>query len=216
MIRLKMLYASLVFLAGFSVSFAGAPGLKEVKGDRFILDLRYNSDDNFLKTNIYKSFGLDKCYVRPEVEKKLQRLAVFLAKRRLKLVLFDCYRPVEVQREMWKIIPDPQFVADPEVGSNHNRGVAIDVGLAAEDGTPLSFPTPFDDFTKRAAHSFVCPKAAGESCRNRDLLKRLMIKAGLKPFPSEWWHYQLSEPEKYPLIERFDPKPNSSHASLKI
>ncbi len=31
--------------------------------------------------------------------------------------------------------PDPRYIADPSVGSNHTRGVAVDVTLV--DGCPL-------------------------------------------------------------------------------
>jgi len=192
----------LPLMAGCSLFFVSGPELREIKGDRFIVELKYNTDDNFLKTNVYRKFGLDKCYLRPELAEKIQRLTGPLTEYKLKLVLFDCYRPLEVQREMWKILPDPEFVANPEKGSNHNRGVAIDVGLASEDGTPLSFPAPFDDFTKQASHSFVCPEAAVSGCENRDLLKKMMTEAGLKALNSEWWHYELPEAKKYPLLKR--------------
>jgi D-alanyl-D-alanine dipeptidase len=189
-------------------AFADEPELELITGDRFVLDLRYNTANNFLKTDVYGKFGLDKCYVRPELAAKLRRLSGLLAERRLKLIIYDCYRPLDVQREMWKIVSDPKFVADPKKGSKHNRGVAIDAALAGVDGKALAFPTEFDDFTMRADHSFICNSASPEPCANRDLLKKIMIKAGLTPLSSEWWHYELPDAKKYPLIERFQAKPN--------
>jgi D-alanyl-D-alanine dipeptidase len=183
-----------------------AEELELVSGDRFVLDLRYNTADNFLKTNVYGKFGLDKCYVRPEMAARLKQLAELLGERKLKLLIYDCYRPLDVQRAMWKLVPDPKFVADPKKGSNHNRGVAIDAALAGEDGRALVFPTQFDDFTSRAFHSYTCPAAAPEPCANREILRTLMLKAGLKPLSSEWWHYELPGAKKYPLIERFHAK----------
>ncbi len=191
----------LIVTVGTSAVLAGSPELKEISGDRFIIDLRYNTDDNFLKTNVYAKFGLDTCYVRAELAENLQRLEAALAAHKLKLVLFDCYRPLEVQREMWRILPDPNFVADPRKGSNHNRGAAVDAGLASENGEPLPFPTFFDDFTSQASHSFVCSKATKKACANRELLKKLMTDAGLESLESEWWHYQLPKAKEYPLIE---------------
>ncbi len=140
--------------------------------------------------------------MRPELAKKLEKLTKTLKEKNLKLILFDCYRPLEVQRAMWKIVSDPKFVANPTKGSNHNRGVAIDVGLAQEEGSPLIFPTPFDDFTKTANHSYVCEKATKDRCQNRETLKNLMVKIGLKPLNSEWWHYELPNAKEFQLIER--------------
>ncbi len=197
----------LIVSAGTSPLLGGSPKLKEISGDRFIIDLRYNTDDNFLKANVYAKFGLDRCYLRSELAEKLLGLSAALAGHKLKLVLFDCYRPLEVQREMWKINSDPKFVADPQKGSNHNRGTAVDAGLAAENGALLLFPTLFDDFTSQASHSFVCPKGEEKACANRELLKKLMTDAGLEPLDSEWWHYQLPGAKKYSLIEGSLPDP---------
>ena len=203
----RLFALNLLLFPGRGLSCAESPALHELRGGRFVVDLKYGTEGNFLKTNVYGKFGLDQCYVRPELWERLQRLAALLTERKLKLVLFDCYRPLEVQREMWKIVQDPKYVADPKRGSNHNRAAAVDAALAAEDGALLVFPTPFDDFTLRASHSFDCPKGLEEACRNRELLKRLMIEAGLKPLSSEWWHYELPDAKKYPLIERTHVQP---------
>ena len=207
MTKIKIFLALTCLLAvGPLCIFAETTELELINGDRFILDLRYNTADNFLKTNVYGKFGLDKCYVRPEMATKLTQLGELLRERKLKLLIYDCYRPLEVQRAMWKIVPDPKFVADPKKGSNHNRGVAIDAALVGEDGKALVFPTKFDDFTSRAYQSFACPAASPEPCANREILKTMMLKAGLKPLSSEWWHYELPDAKKYPLIERFHAK----------
>ncbi len=99
------------------------------------------------KKNVYKDFGLDACYVHLDLYKALQKLEKTLAAKKLKLVFWDCWRPLTVQQAMWKLVPDARYVANPKSGSNHNRGIAMDVTLAKEDGTYLEMPTPFDDFT---------------------------------------------------------------------
>src|SRR3546814_3524112 len=67
---------------------------------------------------------------------------------------FDAFRPVEAQWRLWEVFPDPEFVADPRVGSNHSRGVAIDLTLVdAASGTALDMGTPFDDFTALSHHA---------------------------------------------------------------
>ena len=176
-------------------------GVKELKGERFIADLKYNTPNNFLKKNVYKEFGLDRCYVHPDMHTKLMVLEKTLISKKLKLVLFDCFRPLQVQEQMWKLIPDEKYVADPKKGSNHNRGVAIDCALADETGKILRFPTDFDDFTEKASHHYVCDPKNIEACQNRELLALLMQSVGLELFPSEWWHYQLPNASTYPIVD---------------
>ncbi len=178
--------------------------LKEVKGSQFIFDLKYNSTDNFLKKNVYQPFNLTQCWVLDVLEKKLQLLIPSLQKEKLKLVFWDCYRPLEVQKAMWKLVSDTRYVADPKVGSNHNRGAAIDVALADEKGTLLSFPTPFDDFSPKASPQYPCSKEERAQCKNRDLLIELMKGVGLEVFPTEWWHFQLPKAETHPVIKNFE------------
>lgn len=158
--------------------------------DRFIVDLRYNTDDNFLHRNVYGPSGVNKCWVHPIMAERLSTLEKILTEQRLKLVIWDCWRPVQVQREMWKVMPDPRYVADPKKGSNHNRGLAMDCALADEEGRLLPMPTAFDDFTETASPNATCSEEEQQRCANRDLQIRVMQQAGFEVFPTEWWHYQ--------------------------
>src|SRR5262249_44146981 len=102
-------------------SFLSAfPTLIAMQGPQFVLDLRYNTPDNFLKKNVYADYGLDRCYVHQDLAERLEKLVPLLKKNGLKLVFWDCYRPLDVQKAMWKIVPDARYVADPKQGSNHN------------------------------------------------------------------------------------------------
>ena len=175
-------------------------GLKKIRGDRFITNLKYATPDNFLHTAVYKQFGLSACYVHEDVLKKLQKIEPLLREKRLKLVLFDCFRPREVQKVMWARVPDARYVADPAKGSLHNRGVAIDCALADENGDELEFPTAFDDFTPMARQDYTCPESQTAACRNREILKDIMTQAGLSAITTEWWHFQLGNPKAYQII----------------
>jgi D-alanyl-D-alanine dipeptidase len=184
-----------------------AKPLSVLEGDRFLLDLRYNSENNFLKQNVYREFGLDKCHLLRRVKQGMMKIVPELRTRKLKIVLFDCYRPLSVQKKMWKLVPNPGYVADPAKGSNHNRGVAVDLSLAHEDGVPLPMPTVFDDFTPKAHRKYQCTKDEAEKCANRKMLEDLMRKAGLRGLATEWWHFQLPEafhqPEKFKILNGF-------------
>ncbi len=175
-----------------------------MEGPPFLISLQYNTDHNFLKKNVYQEFNLDKCYVHPDLAERLKKLEPILQAKHLKLVFWDCYRPLAVQQAMWKLVPDSRFVADPKVGSNHNRGIAVDVSLANEDGTPVEMPTAFDDFSTFAYPTSPCKPEHSSQCSNRDLLIQIMAGVGLKPLSTEWWHFQLPNAKKYPIVEGLD------------
>jgi len=184
--------------------FAQPKNLALLENERFLLDLKYSSTKNFLGENIYKRYGLSKCFVRNELKEKLEQVVPALKNKNLKLILWDCYRPLAVQEAMWKLVPDPRYVADPKKGSNHNRGAAVDVALADDKGNFLEFPSGFDDFTEKASPNYRCKKEEREKCQNRDLLIRLMSSVGLEVFPTEWWHFQLPRAEDFPLFRDFE------------
>jgi len=181
-----------------------ATGLKKLDGERFISDMKYNSEDNFLMKNVYKDFGIEYIYVHKALYEKLKALEPVLKQKNIKLVIFDAYRPPEVQKAMWEILPNSRYVANPKTGSLHNRGVAIDVALAGEDGNYLKFPTEFDSFEAKAAHSYECTTEEQYKCENRALLKSLMESIGLTALNTEWWHYQLPNAKEYPILSVYE------------
>jgi D-alanyl-D-alanine dipeptidase len=162
------------------------------------LDMRYATDDNFLGRAVYDAA---RCLLVPDAAERLVAAERALRAEGYGLVVWDCYRPRSVQYAMWEILPDPDYVADPARGSRHNRGAAVDVGLRALDGRALALPTAHDDFTPQAHRDATdLPPAAIE---NRERLERAMTAAGWIPLPTEWWHFDAPEWERYPL--RDDP-----------
>lgn len=203
--------SAILFIFILHLSAAAAKPQAEliaIEGQGYVVALQYNTENNFLKKNVYQPFHLDRCYVHPDLNAVLQKLLPILAEKKLQLVLWDCYRPLEVQKAMWKLVPDSRYVANPKVGSNHNRGIAVDVSLADATGQPLPMPTPFDDFSPKAAPGYPCEATEVKRCANRDLLIQLMGAVGLKPLATEWWHFQLPNAKKYPIVESLNvPQP---------
>jgi D-alanyl-D-alanine dipeptidase len=117
----------------------------------------------------------------------------------LRLKVFDCYRPLSVQRKLWELVPDERYVADPKKGSRHNRGAAVDLTLVTADGGEVAMPTAYDEFTEKAHRDYQALPAS--ALRNRALLERVMVKHGFVGLPTEWWHFDDADWEKYPVLD---------------
>lgn len=174
---------------------SGFVELKKVNPN-IILDIRYATENNFLERPVYPSA---RCFVLKTVAFKLDSIQKELEQRGLGLKIYDGYRPLSVQKQMWQILPDSRYVANPVKGSRHNRGAAVDVTLVDSNGVELEMPTGFDDFTQRAAHGFM--DLPGQVIKNRELLRTIMEKHGFVHLKSEWWHYDLKNYDQYPVVD---------------
>ena len=160
--------------------------LKSASKD-FIVDMKYATNDNFMKQVVY---DCDECYLRYKTIKQLMEANADFLKLGYRIKIFDCYRPLDIQKKMWEIVPNADYVADPKRGSVHNRGGAIDITLVDKDGKELDMGTAFDFFGVEARHDY--QNLSDEVKKNRALLKETMLKHNFKSFDSEWWHYNLT------------------------
>lgn len=163
-----------------------------------VIDLRYATPANLLGRAVYPAAA--RCLLLPAVADRLARAAARLRADGFRLRVWDCYRPISVQRELWRHTPRRGLVADPAKGSHHNRGAAVDVALVAANGAEVPLPTGFDDFGPRAraaAAAGIAPAAR----RNRDLLRAAMVAEGFRPNRMEWWHFDAPEARGAPTLD---------------
>jgi zinc D-Ala-D-Ala dipeptidase len=159
--------------------------LKSDKSNKHIsITFPYATTDNFVKTKLY---SCSRCFLRPDVAKALYKAHEQLQEQEYGLRLFDCYRPHKVQYKMWEIKPDERYVGNPKKGSDHNRGIAVDLTIIDRNGNPLDMGTPFDDFSSKAHHTY--RKLSPTVIKNRLLLKNTMASVGFHHVDTEWWHY---------------------------
>ena len=167
--------------------------LKEYSQD-FVYDMKYATDNNFLKTQVY---DCAECYLRLKTANALIDANKKFQKKGYQIKIFDCYRPLDIQKKMWAIVSNPEYVANPAKGSIHNRGGAVDITLVDGKGNEIEMGTSFDFFGKEAGHNYT--NLSTKIKRNRKLLKSVMISSGFNPFNSEWWHYNLKSALSDPL-----------------
>jgi D-alanyl-D-alanine dipeptidase len=166
----------------------------------FHLDIRYASTNNFLSTAVYEHGGAYAYLQKPAAEALLRVL------RKLKplgygLLIHDAYRPWYVTKIFWDATPveGHTFVADPQKGSKHNRGCAVDLtmyDLATSD--PVEMPGMYDEMSERSFPEF--PGGTWLQRWNRDLLKKAMESEGFAVDAHEWWHFDYKDWKKYPIL----------------
>jgi len=161
-----------------------------------ILDIRYATPDNFTGQVLYPSAD---CFLLEEVALALKGVQADLKKEDFRLKIYDGYRPLSVQRMMWKVMPDPDYVADPSKGSMHNRGCAVDVALVDLDGRPVEMPTGYDDFTEKAHRDYQDLPAA--AILHRRILRETMERHGFSSITTEWWHFSFKGCQDKPVLD---------------
>ncbi|CAD0009265.1 M15 family metallopeptidase [Flavobacterium chungangense] len=159
--------------------------LKEYSKD-FIYDMKYATEDNFLKAKVY---DCAECFLRLKTVKALIAANKEFMNKGYRIKLYDCYRPLSIQKKMWEIVSNPEYVADPKKGSIHNRGGAVDISIVDAGGKEVDMGTPFDFFGIQASHNYT--KLSKKVISNRKFLRKIMAKNGFNSFDSEWWHYNL-------------------------
>lgn len=163
-----------------------------------VLDLRYNSTNNFTKTKLYKKANTT--YMRVKPATALVNIQNVLLQNGLGIKIFDAYRPYAATKLMWELILDERYVANPKSGSNHNRGLAIDLTIInLKTLEELDMGTSFDNFTDTAHHSFA--NLSQSILENRKLLKSMMEHYGFKSFDTEWWHYTWPNNLNYEVLD---------------
>jgi len=160
------------------------------------LDIRYATTNNFTHHVMYSQA---RAFARLPVVLALQKVEAELKTKGLGLKIYDAYRPYSVTVKFYEVTPDTNFVADPRKGSKHNRGCAIDLSIIdLKTGKELDMPTAFDSFSKKASANYA--NLPPQQIANRELLKTVMQAHGFKVLPTEWWHYDFTGWQKYPLM----------------
>ena len=181
-----------------------------------LIDLKYSTTDNFMNMDMYGD--LETCYLRKNPAEMLLRANEYLKETNpeLNLLIYDGLRPRSIQRKLWNALDEideterTQYVADPEKGSIHNYGAAVDLTLAHENGSPLDMGTKYDYFGELAFPALEDSLLSigvltVAQIQNRKILRSVMTKAGFSTISSEWWHFNAYSYQdiqsKYNIIE---------------
>ena len=168
---------------------------KEPEDDEYVLvkkyirtymELRYATENNFTGVKIY---DFTEAYLRYGTVKKLAQVQKELKQQGYSLKIWDAYRPFEAQQKLWEVYPDPNYVANPANGmKKHNLGGTVDITMVAADGSVISMPTEFDDFSLKADRDYSDIEDE-EAVKNVMILQNAMENNGFTGYQGEWWDY---------------------------
>ena len=161
-----------------------------------ILDIRYATPNNFTGRPLYTSAD---CFLARDVAIALKNVQEDLKRQGYQLKIFDGYRPLSVQKEMWKVFPNPKYIANPLSGSIHNRGYAVDLTIVLLDGSPVLMPTDFDEFSVKAHSDY--KNLPSPAIKHREILKKAMVKYSFMPIKTEWWHFTYPGYKDKPVLD---------------
>ena len=168
--------------------------------DNAKLDVRYATNNNFLNTPTYSEA---KTFLqRPALESLIK------ANKRLNdmgfgILVHDTYRPWYVTKIFWDATEGDErnFVANPERGSKHNMGSAIDLTLYdLKTGEVIKMVGTYDEMSDRSYPDYMGGTALERW--HRDLLRHVMEDEDFKVVSNEWWHFDHKDWRKYPILNK--------------
>jgi D-alanyl-D-alanine dipeptidase len=165
------------------------------------VDLRYATPNNFVGRDLYSPY--DCAWLHRDAAAALERVVAWLKEKRpgcMPLVL-DALRPQRVQQQLWDALAGTDlqmYLADPQRGSIHSFGMALDVTLLDEAGSELDMGTGFDDMTLLShpaleARFLASGELTAAQAANRQLLRDAMFQAGFIGINTEWWHFDCGD-----------------------
>ena len=180
---------------------------QEIKQDDFVdirkyipdveIELRYATTNNVTKSVLYENAN---AYLRKGTADKLKEANNQFKKLGYRIKIWDAYRPTAVQKILWSRVSDNRYIANPNGGSIHNRGAAVDITLVGKNGNNISMPTDFDGFTKLADKDY--NDVDKEKVKNAKLLENVMEKYGFQSIYTEWWHFDDRNWKSYAVVDK--------------
>ncbi|WP_339815810.1 M15 family metallopeptidase [uncultured Imperialibacter sp.] len=159
------------------------------------LDIRYATDNNLVGRPVYTQA---RAFLQRPAAEALAKINASLKEKGLGLMVFDGYRPWSVTKIFWDITPveDRIFVADPNQGSRHNRGCAVDLTLYdLATGEEIQMTGVYDEMTERSYPDYT--GGTEKQRQMRDLLRSAMEAEGFTVYEYEWWHFDFNDWRSY-------------------
>ena len=187
--------------------------LSEVVPD-IIQEIRYFSTYNFVGDRI-AGYEQPVALMTIEAARALKEVADDLRARGYRLKIFDAYRPqmavdnfvnwaedigdTRMKKYFYPQVDKTKLFSEGYIDakSGHSRGSTVDLTLFdMKTGKEVDMGGTFDYFGE-LSHPDYTGELTKQQLKNRQILRKAMIKHGFKPLETEWWHFTLKN-EPYP------------------
>ncbi|WP_229421358.1 M15 family metallopeptidase [Telluria antibiotica] len=165
------------------------------------VDLRYATPHNFVGRDLYSPY--DCAWLHRDAAAALERVVAWLktACPDCTPLVLDALRPQRVQQQLWDALAGTDlqmYLANPQRGSIHSFGMALDITLLDAGGRELDMGTGFDDMTELShpaleARFLASGALTAQQAANRQLLRGAMFQAGFVGINTEWWHFDCGD-----------------------
>jgi D-alanyl-D-alanine dipeptidase len=159
------------------------------------LDIRYATSNNLAGRPVYRQA---RAFLQREPAMAVAQVNKELKPLGYGLLVFDGYRPWAVTKLFWDITSagNKKFVADPKLGSRHNRGCAVDLSLYdLKTGKEVEMTGAYDEMSERSYPNYTGGTA--QQRQMRDLLRSKMEDHGFTVYEVEWWHFDYKDWKQY-------------------
>lgn len=165
------------------------------------VELRYATPNNFVGRDLYSP--MDCAWLHRDAAAALEKSVSWLKEARpgARLLILDALRPQRVQEQLWAALQGTdllQYLANPERGSIHSFGMAVDITITDGNGAEYDMGTPFDDLTDlshpaKEAEFLARGEITAAQIANRELLRAAMRHGGWQGINTEWWHFDCGD-----------------------
>lgn len=102
------------------------------------------------------------------------------------------------RQEIWEAVYGIWAVPslDEKTPPPHSTGAAVDVTLVDDAGQIVNMGSPIDEMSERSHPDYYANSDRPEAQKyhaHRQLLQDVMLKAGFKRNPREWWHFSIGD-----------------------
>ncbi len=222
---MKKIFFAVVFaltfaLGNFGTTQAVSPNdssgfvvLADVAPD-IIQEIRYYSTYNFVGERI-DGYEVPCALMTREAAEALKAVSDEVMRHGYRLKIYDAYRPQmavdhfvrwaenlsdkKMRKYFYPKVDKQNLFSEGYIDakSGHSRGSTVDLTLFdMRTGKEVDMGGTFDYFGE-LSHPDYTENLTRQQIKNRNYLRKVMIKHGFRPLATEWWHFTL-ENEPYP------------------
>ncbi len=162
------------------------------------VDIQLAKDDNYLGTKMYP---VQIALLQEKTASKLKVAQALFNQDGYTIVLWDAYCPYSTTVDIAEMFGGSSTLIDSAAkGSRNNRGTSVDITIMKKDGTAVEMPT--DGMTLNADQAARVFKNMNETAKaNVKYMSGIMRKAGFITSDAEWWHFDDSDWQYYPVMD---------------